>query len=73
MSTISKYLAVARGGKTIRLKAHVISRDETLLSVARMYHVPWAEVARLTHQYLGTHPDWLVDGMLVIVGEEDIS
>lgn len=68
-----KYLAMVRAGKTIRLKAHVISRDETLLSVARMYHVPWAEVARLTHQYLGTHPDWLVDGMLVIVGEEDIS
>lgn len=73
MNSASKYLAMVRAGKTVRLKAHVIRRDENLLVVARMYHVPWTEVARLTYQYLGTHPDWLVDGMLVIVGEEDIS
>lgn len=63
-------IAVSRGGVTIILRAHVVKQRESLSDIAKLYHTTWQNVARLTYSYLGTHPDYLIPGMLVIVEEK---
>lgn len=71
MYIANKYLTLMRRGKVTRLKAHVVQPKESLQGIASMYNISWQALVHMTYQHLGTHPDYLMPGMLVIVEEVD--
>ena len=61
------------GSQLVRYTAHVVHPGDSLKGIALLYGTDWRAVVRLTYQVLGTHPDYIVPGMLILVREEAID